>query len=43
LPGSARVLARHAARVDRIARLMEIAGAAAVTLVGLSLLSAELA
>ena len=36
-------LARHAARVDRIARVLEIAGAAAVTLVGLLSLSAELA
>jgi nickel/cobalt transporter (NicO) family protein len=36
-------LARHGARVDRIARVLEIAGAAAVTLVGLLLLSAELA
>jgi nickel/cobalt transporter (NicO) family protein len=35
--------ARHAARVDRIARVLEVAGAAAVTLVGLLLLSAELA
>jgi ABC-type nickel/cobalt efflux system permease component RcnA len=34
--------ARHAARVDRVARVLEIAGAAA-TLVGLLLLSAELA
>jgi nickel/cobalt transporter (NicO) family protein len=36
-------LARHATRVDRIARVLEIAGAAAVTLVGLLSLSAELA
>jgi nickel/cobalt transporter (NicO) family protein len=36
-------LARHVARVDRLARLLEIAGAAAVTLVGLLLLSTELA
>ena len=36
-------LARHAARVDGIAWVLEIAGAAAVTLVGLLLLSAELA
>jgi ABC-type nickel/cobalt efflux system permease component RcnA len=35
--------ARHAARVDRIARSLEILGAAAVTLVGMLLLSAELA
>jgi ABC-type nickel/cobalt efflux system permease component RcnA len=36
-------LARHAAHVDRIARVLEIAGAAAVALVGLLSLSAELA
>lgn len=36
-------LACHAARVDGIASVLEIAGAAAVTLVGLLLLSAELA
>lgn len=36
-------LARRAARVDGIAWVLEIAGAAAVTLVGLLLLSAELA
>jgi nickel/cobalt transporter (NicO) family protein len=37
------LLARHAARVDRVARVLETAGAAALTLVGLLLLSAELA
>jgi ABC-type nickel/cobalt efflux system permease component RcnA len=36
-------LARHAVRVDRVARVLEIAGAAVVTAVGLLLLSAELA
>jgi nickel/cobalt transporter (NicO) family protein len=36
-------LARHAVRVDRFARVLEIAGAAAVTLVGVLLVSAELA
>src|SRR5918996_1230536 len=36
-------LARHAVRVDGVARALEIAGAAAVTAVGLLLLSAELA
>lgn len=35
-------LARHAARIDRVARVLEIAGAAAVTAVGLMWLSAEL-
>jgi ABC-type nickel/cobalt efflux system permease component RcnA len=37
------VLQRHAARVDRVGRVLEIAGASAVTLVGLLLLVAELA
>ena len=36
-------LARHAVRVDGVARALEIAGAAAVAAVGLLLLSAELA
>jgi hypothetical protein len=41
LPASARVPARHAARLGRTARVLEIAGAAAVTLVRLLFLSTE--